>query len=223
MTFFNIFYASLPIFCFGLFEKDIHEWIIDRNPKVYGDQKQLTFTTLVGWVGTGLVHSLIVFWGSWAIAGEIPINPNGQIGGQRVFGAYVLAVGYCVVLFKFVLETQHFVVWTWICLLIGCANFVSFELIQSYEGLILFPEYYHVWTTALGSDNVWLCMVVAVVGCLCFDVAVKYYNRQTYPSRWMILQEKYSNETELFKASLPADTRNTPLLVQRDTDSTEKS
>lgn len=70
---------------------------------------------------------------------------------------------------------------------------------------------------AMASPDVWMSMTVATIGCLAFDLAAKFYNRQTYPARWMILQEKYTTETEALKASLPPDTRKTPLLQRRDT------
>jgi len=122
-----------------------------------------------------------------------------------------------VILFKMLLETQHFVVWTIVALILSCFNFVAWELIQSFAGLYSFPEYYGVWSTTLASPNVWLGMALAVAACLSFDLAAKFYNRQSFPSRWMILQEKYAAATETLKTSIKTD-RDVPLLVRETTE-----
>ena len=41
----------------GLFERDLHEPIIDRNPPIYRSQKKLTFLGLLEWVGFAIIHS----------------------------------------------------------------------------------------------------------------------------------------------------------------------
>lgn len=132
----------LPFFVFEC----LHEWIIQKHPQSYGQQKYLKFSTLVSWLGFGILHSLFIFWGSWKVAGEVAVHQDGKVADIHEFGSFVLAVGFCVVLFKMVLETQHFVVWTIVALLVSCANFVAFELIESYGGLHAFPEFFGVWS-----------------------------------------------------------------------------
>jgi magnesium-transporting ATPase (P-type) len=57
IVFYNIIFTSLPVFVVGLFERDLHESIIERNPPIYRSQKKLHFLGLIEWIAFAFYHS----------------------------------------------------------------------------------------------------------------------------------------------------------------------
>jgi len=209
MTFYNIIFTSLPLFSIGIFEKDLREWIIEKNPEVYKEQKKLTFASLVRWLANSVFHSLLIFWCVWSIFyldGEILQNGTGS--GFRCFGAVLITVAFQVALGKMLLETNHWVTWTGAAYGLSILGYYLFEVFESYY----VTDQLDTFTTVLKTPILWFCAVLVLIGCLTVDVSLKYFHRQYVPKPWYILQEKYNQQDQALIAKLRDDGRAKPLL-----------
>jgi len=187
MTFYNIIFTSLPVFAVGIFEKDIPENVILRNPHIYKDHKKLNFWSLLFWMINAIVHSLFIFWFCWAIfalGDEIIFSDYNS--GFRVFCTYVITIGFHVVLAKLLLETEYWVLWTGIVFILSLAGYYLWMVMESY----LISDYLNVFTFLLSSPSLWFGLLLTIPAILLIDFTVKYIRRQFFPEPWFLFQEK---------------------------------
>jgi len=191
MTFYNIIFTSLPVLAVGIFEKDLQEHIILRNPQIYQAHKKLNLWSLFFWMSTAIVHSLFIFWICWAIfalGGEVIYDAYST--GFRVFGTYVITVGFHVVLAKLLLETEYWVIWTVVGFLLSLVGFYLWMIMESY----IISDYLNVFVFLLATPSLWLGLVLTIPATLLIDFSIKYIRRQMFPVPAYILQEKYENK-----------------------------
>jgi len=209
MTFYNIIFTSLPLLSLGIFEKDLREWIIEKNPEVYKEQKKLTFSSLVIWLANAVFHSLLIFWSVWSIFyldGEILQNGTGS--GFRYFGSVLITIAFHVALAKMLLETNHWVIWTGVAYGLSILGYYLFEVYESYYD----SDEEGVFITVLQTPFLWFSAVLVVIASLMVDVVLKFIHRQDIPKPWYILQEKYGQQDQALIGKLRDDGRAKPLL-----------
>lgn len=125
MLFFNILFTSLPVICTGLFEKDLHEYIIAKNPPIYKSMKNLTFfgkekktnflirifflflipLGLLEWMAYAIFHSIVVFVVCYLVIQDGFVLPTGLTTGLREWGVMVMSTAFLTVIWKQLLET----------------------------------------------------------------------------------------------------------------------
>lgn len=190
MMIFNIFLTSVPIFFLGLFEKDLHESIIERNPQVYQVHKSLKFASLFRWFIYALYHATVIFWFTFAIFyPSHTISHTGRDVGLQEFGFYMMTMAVLVVTLRLALETVHWVFYThfavWGSLIfyflarLALSNMINFD-----------PGQYGIMGLSFSTPNFWISTVLVVSTCLLPVVAIKYLKRSYYPKEWYLLQEK---------------------------------
>lgn len=187
VVFFNIVFTSLPLLAVGLFERDLHESIIDRNPPIYRSQKKLYFLGLLEWIGFAIYHSLVLF-GSGFLIFRTDISASGQSQGFEYFGLFLMTIGLFVVLLKFLLETFD---WSVATAFGHGTSIFCFILAVTIENYSVRNQLY-VASQLFNSGTFWASFFIIPVLCLLPDFTLKYFNRQTNPKAWHILQEKYS-------------------------------
>eukprot|EP01126_Amoeba_proteus_P007032 TRINITY_DN12499_c0_g1_i4.p1 TRINITY_DN12499_c0_g1~~TRINITY_DN12499_c0_g1_i4.p1 ORF type:complete len:358 (-),score=66.19 TRINITY_DN12499_c0_g1_i4:191-1159(-) len=191
MVFYNILFTSLPIFAIGIWEKDLHEYIIAKNPPIYRSQKHLSYVDLITWMFYAVVHSSVMWWTSFAIFHDGFILPTGKVAGLRSLGLMVMTTGLPVVYCKLWIESYTWILpWTHFLSLL---SFLAFFLVIGIESLSVtfVPEQYKVMTHIYSSPILWFDVFLCLVLCLLPDVTFKYITRQVNPKAWQILQEKY--------------------------------
>lgn len=190
MMIFNIFLTSVPIFFLGLFEKDLHETIIERNPQVYQVHKSLKFGSLLRWFFYALYHASIIFWFTFAIFyPSHSVSQTGRDVGLQEFGFYMMTMAVLVVTLRLALESVHWVFFThfavWGSLIFyflarfALSNMISFD-----------PGQFGIFELSFSTPNFWISTVLVVATCLLPIVAVKYLKRSYYPKEWYLLQER---------------------------------
>eukprot|EP01125_Pyxidicula_operculata_P011070 TRINITY_DN3616_c0_g1_i1.p1 TRINITY_DN3616_c0_g1~~TRINITY_DN3616_c0_g1_i1.p1 ORF type:complete len:1085 (-),score=233.00 TRINITY_DN3616_c0_g1_i1:119-3373(-) len=196
MTFYNILFTSLPIFSLGVFEKDLREWIIEKNPVIYKASRTLKWKGLMMWFGFGVLHSIVIFFGCYAVyndASEV-IMPNGWSAGGNYFGVFVLAVGFHTVMIKLMLETNHWVAPTVFVFLLSFVAYYGWELLQSLAFTSSIPDQYYIFPTVFSTPIFWLTFILVTVTSLIPDLVIKYLFRQIAPKPYWILQERYTSK-----------------------------
>eukprot|EP00163_Fabomonas_tropica_P013323 TRINITY_DN2483_c1_g1_i13.p1 TRINITY_DN2483_c1_g1~~TRINITY_DN2483_c1_g1_i13.p1 ORF type:complete len:222 (+),score=25.68 TRINITY_DN2483_c1_g1_i13:65-667(+) len=107
LSFFNIFFTSLPPLIYGFVEKDLSEATIQANPEVYRrNQKQplYTRTTFAIWMLNALYHSIICFVGvTSANLGGGVVFGDGQTAGMWSQAVMASHVGVLTVLLRYAL------------------------------------------------------------------------------------------------------------------------
>lgn len=190
MMIFNIFLTSVPIFFLGLFEKDLHETIIERNPQVYQVHKSLKFGSLLRWFLYALYHASVIFWFTFAIFyPSHSVSQTGRDVGLQEFGFYMMTMAVLVVTLRLALESVHWVFFThfavWGSLIFyflarfALSNMISFD-----------PGQFGIFELSFSTPNFWISTVLVVATCLLPIVAVKYLKRSYYPKEWYLLQER---------------------------------
>jgi len=211
MLLYNTVYTALPSISVGLFEKDLHEEIVLKYPRVYGAQDKLQSRGLFHWVSNGVFHSLIIFFGCCAIHKDIALFTNGQMTDLQTFGAFVLFISFHIVLLKMLLETGHWVIWTWVSFALSIVSYYVAEIILGVFLSRQILELSFVFPMMVCLSSLWCGLLLAIPACLIADVSFKYYNRQTWPKARHILQEYYFYKETLSKKSF--DPKTAPLLL----------
>lgn len=190
MMIFNIFLTSVPIFFLGLFEKDLHESIIERNPQVYQVHKSLKFGSLLRWFFYALYHASVIFWFTFAIFyPSHTVSATGRDVGLQEMGFYMMTMAIVVVTLRLALESVHWVFFTHFAVW-GSLVFYFLARMALSNMLIFDPGQYGIFELSLSSANYWFSVILVVMACLLPIVAVKYLKRSYYPKEWYLLQER---------------------------------
>jgi len=216
MLLFNTVYTALPSLCIGLFEKDLLEEIILKNPRVYRGHKNLQSRALFHWITNAIFHSLIVFFGAWAIHQDKPLYNNGQMTDLQTFGTFVMFICYHIVLLKILLETGHWIIWTWLSIGLSIVSYYVVEIILGIGLSAVIPELTFVFPMTLRIPSLWFGLFLAIPACLVTDISFKYFNRQTWPKSWYILQELDLQQKKTSATWEPSDSRKLPLLLHNE-------
>uniref|UniRef100_A0A6B2KYB5 Phospholipid-transporting ATPase n=1 Tax=Arcella intermedia TaxID=1963864 RepID=A0A6B2KYB5_9EUKA len=205
MLFYNTIYTALPYLSLGLFEKDLDEEIVMKNPRVYRDHKKLESRPLFHWMSNAVFHSLIIFFGCWAIFQDKSFYENGLMPDIDTFGSVLLFTSFHVVLFKYLLETSYWVSWTLFSFFVSLLVFYILQIIIS----LYVSSLSNAFVMMLSSGTVWLWLILAIPTCLIGDVTFKYLRREIYPKATHILQERSQRSD---KKTRTQDSKSIPLL-----------
>jgi len=192
MTIYNVILTSLPVFAIGIFEKDLPEEIIHQHPEIYKLHKQPNFWSFVRWFSDAIFHSLLIFWFCWALfylSEEVVSGPHSL--GYRILSSFIITVGFHVVMFKLMLETNHWVPATVIVFILSFLAFYLWGIFESY----LIIEYLGVFVYLLSTPILWLSILWIIPSSMLLEVTLKYIYRQSFPKPWHIFQEKFLSNT----------------------------
>jgi len=191
VTFFNIFFTSVPPFFFAIFEKDISESIIEEYPETYRFVQRgelFTYSTLFYWLLSAIWHSLVFFFaGAILLSGE-PFVYSGRTYGLRIMGNMVSTFAIMTVILKMATFCNLWNIFIhagiWGSLFVYVMIFLVESLFYS-----LFPLQYFMFFLVVSNPNFWMMFLLVVIICLTPDVFGQYVKRQFYPDDWQILQE----------------------------------
>jgi len=208
MLFFNILFTSVPTIFAALFEKDLTEDILEKNPELYKRLKTgylFNYKTTFFWFMNAMWHSLVIFFLSFFLFQNDSISFSGKTSGIWTIGFMVQTFAVVIVLLRLAIETKYWV--TPVHLAIEGSIFLYF-LILTIQSLMykLFPDEYYVFEFTASTSVFYLMLVLIIVSSLILDIVYKFVQRTYYPLNWHILQEqKLNNATQ---------DENSPLLSQ---------
>jgi len=174
LVMFNMVYTSLPIIVFGLCEQNVEAKKLLGDPNLYRRNRHnqsMRFGELCKWVGLGLWHSLVCFYGTYFVWSSF-----GQFGDDiRAFGT---VVGFNVVLvvnLKLLLISRH---WSALHVSIIALSISSYFLIVLLLQQWLRPRNgnsatFRTFAHALGAFPTWGMMLPVVATALLPDYLLR--------------------------------------------------
>lgn len=113
LTCYNIFFSSMPILFYGIFEKDLKMKTLHENPALYRDiakNDKLTWRNFALWFLSGLWHGLVIYYGVSRLYGGSSFSSSQHGYGLFTFGIFIFTLVVVVTNLKIAL-LLHF--WTW--------------------------------------------------------------------------------------------------------------
>eukprot|EP01114_Cavostelium_apophysatum_P018189 TRINITY_DN5572_c1_g1_i1.p1 TRINITY_DN5572_c1_g1~~TRINITY_DN5572_c1_g1_i1.p1 ORF type:complete len:1114 (-),score=288.91 TRINITY_DN5572_c1_g1_i1:44-3385(-) len=195
---YNVFFTSLPIIGYGIFDADVNDRMLDEYPQLYKlglIGYHFNLRVFAGWIINSIFHSLLIFGVPMLTLQHGTLNPNGETVDLWSSGTIVYSAVLTVVSVKLMLEARRM---NWIFLfLLGISGFMwilwillysLFNLLgKSSAGLgkdfLLVP--YHVIDIAVP----WLIVIFTMVLALGRDFSWKYIYRTYMPRSYHVVQE----------------------------------
>lgn len=191
VTFYNIFFTSVPPLFYAIFEKDISEKMINLYPESFRFMQSGTlfcYSSLFTWMLSAIWHSLVFFFGAVLLLSNEPVLWTGRTTGLRFMGNIASSIAIVTVILKMVTITN-----TWNILVhLGIWGSIAiYLLVFAVESAIpyFFPSQYFMFPLVFTNPNFWGLFVLTVVICIAPDVFMNWLKREFYPDDWMILQE----------------------------------
>ncbi|XP_068732876.1 LOW QUALITY PROTEIN: phospholipid-transporting ATPase IF-like [Montipora capricornis] len=200
LTAYNIFFTSLPIFVYGIFEQNIGSDALQNEPRLYRDLSKnyrLSWTEFFFWIASGYWHSLVLFFGSYFFFQSGSLGPAMLQYGNWSFGTFVFTVCILISNLKLALVT-HYWTWmthvaTWGSILLFFVSTIAFNA-ETWEGIQLAfgdtisLDMYRVFYQLLSQGVVWLANLLLVFMSLLPDIVFMLIGRHFYPSETQKVQ-----------------------------------
>jgi len=200
LTFFNIFWTSLPIFVFALLEKNLSTKTLLNNPVFYrriAKNYLLSYREFFLWFLYGLWHAIAIFFG-WLLLWSYTVNESGM--GQVSFGLCVYSTVVTLVnlklwfqsrswniplIFSFIFSVSAYIGLTLaydaVRINTGILNFLGEEFDTSTISTFpMDPDVTWVYFNVLSEPAVWLHTVLLLIVALLPDVVIRVFRKHWY-------------------------------------------
>lgn len=193
MSFYNVFFTSLPVLALGVFEQDVPAKTCLEFPSIYQQGPKNMFFSwarIQAWMANGVYSSVISFFVTNGIVEHQAFRQDGKVAGVEVLGATMYTAIVWVVNCQIALATSHF---TWIQHLSiwgSIALWYIFLLIYGFMSPLLSTTAYEVLVEALSPAPIYwfAAFIVAAIAVLPYFV-FSVFQRRFRPMDHHILQE----------------------------------
>ncbi|KYR01098.1 transmembrane protein [Tieghemostelium lacteum] len=191
ITVFNTVVTATQPYLMALFEKDVHESVIEKNPHLYKEVQEgyFTYWTICKSLMGSLFQSILMYFGLYLLFREIDLlGSDGIVGGKLIMGSIAGAYGILAIQFFAAIETKT---WNIITHIFYWASMVVYVLVALVEcSFPTLPNYY-VYQSNLQTFQFYLMVVLMIVMVLVPHYSLKFLRRQLFPIESEILQEQY--------------------------------
>eukprot|EP01006_Ploeotia_vitrea_P062659 TRINITY_DN84196_c0_g1_i1.p1 TRINITY_DN84196_c0_g1~~TRINITY_DN84196_c0_g1_i1.p1 ORF type:complete len:1149 (-),score=116.15 TRINITY_DN84196_c0_g1_i1:64-3510(-) len=214
MQMYNIIFTSLPPLLLGIFEKDLPDDIVERNPKLFTPLpkgENFNLITMAVWGCSAIVHSILIFF---MVSYKFPVDDiaRWRTSGIWTQGSLALTVIISVVLGKIAIHTRHWTIVTVVGLSVSYVCYFVFILIYN-----VFPiffgnaNYYNVANTLMGDFKFYCWVLFFLFGVLGMDWTLILVQRSRHPSyRYAVAEiNKKKDMTNAQRAAEEAKARET--------------
>ncbi|XP_031559260.1 probable phospholipid-transporting ATPase IF [Actinia tenebrosa] len=200
LTCYNIFFTSVPILVYGVFEQHLNSETLQGNPHLYKDianNRRLSWKQFIYWIASGYWHALVFFFGGYLMfQGDLLGSMN---VGVWSFGTFVFTVCVIVSNLKLALVTHY---WTWLTHLgiwgsiltfvVFAAVFnsnmwIGFQTTFSSDGVS--SDMFRVFFTLFSQGINWLGILVLIPISLLPDMMGMLFTRHFYPTETQKAQD----------------------------------
>lgn len=181
---YNLFFTSLPIMAFGLYDQDLKREDCFKYPQIYvlGQQNyHLNVNVFLQWCFCGAWHAVVIFVMAWFTFGDGTVpTPDGQSSDLWMFGSLEFFLIVVVVNLKILVFSEYvtWIMWLMIFLMYGAwflmQSFLSFRFGFSYE---CYGQLQRMMSTPLFPVVALMCPIIA----LTYDVQLKAYEKVYKP------------------------------------------
>ncbi|XP_065055666.1 phospholipid-transporting ATPase IF-like isoform X1 [Rhopilema esculentum] len=196
LTCFNIFFTSLPILLYGVFEQTLRPQTLLDNPCLYRElakNSKMSWKQFFYWSLSGIWHSLVVFFASKWMFDEGSFH-NGLLGyGVYSFGVFVFTIVVFITNLKLSLMTHywtwmtHFVTWGsdlfyFLFLLVLCEFEWPWKGLRSAFDMQLDMDLYQIIYMLMKSAPFWFGMIIFVILAVLPDILGSITSRHLIPT-----------------------------------------
>ena len=188
----NVCWTSLPTLANATLEQDLNPRTVVNNPDLYKITSQAGrknfFKWTAYWLSSALWHAVVIFFVPFVT--YMNHDASGKERGLWFMGAIVYTCAVVVVNLKLAMRTRY---WTWITHFLTWGSIFVFFAFLAYVSSIwktmdLFPELFGV-SAVFSQATFWLALLLAVVMCLCYDMAVDAIHRTFFPNLQHFFQQ----------------------------------
>ncbi|XP_074604533.1 ATPase phospholipid transporting 8B [Brevipalpus obovatus] len=183
ISFYNVFYTSLPVLALGIFDQDVDDRMSIRYPLLYTPgHSDLLFNKkeFLKSVAHGVITSFVLFFISYG-AFQDSIGPEGiNLDGHQIFGTVVSTILVLVVTAQIALDTSywtvfnHIVIWGSVAFYFAMTLFINSDFIGN--------QYLGCLRTTLSSGQFWFTLFLTLVILLVPVIAIRFYNTDVHPT-----------------------------------------
>jgi len=204
LTCYNIFFTSLPILLYGVFEQTLKPQTLMDKPELYRDiakNSKMSWRQFFYWSISGIWHSLVVFFGSKWLFGEGSFHKDLLGYGVFSFGIFVFTIVVFITNLKLSLLTHY---WTWLThfvtwgsdlfyfafVLVLCAFEWPWKGIKDTFNLKLDLDLYKIIYFLMVSPAFWFGLCVTIVMAVLPDILGTIISRQFTPTNIQKAQDE---------------------------------
>ncbi|KAK4603667.1 hypothetical protein RGQ29_012256 [Quercus rubra] len=217
MSFYNVFFTSLPIIALGVFDQDVSAQLCLKYPFLYLEGVEnilFSWSRILGWMFNGFLTSIIIFFWTTKSMIKQAFRRDGQVVDSEVLG---VAMYTCVVWavncqmaisINYFTWIQHFFIWG------SIAFWYKFLVIYGYLPPELSTTAYRVFVEACAPSVLyWLITLLAVICTLLPNFTFRAFQTRFRPMYHDMIQ---INEFEGVEADeLPRQVRKKLHLMER--------
>jgi phospholipid-transporting ATPase len=196
LSFYNIFFTSLPPLIMGIFEKDIDEATLDEKPELFlalGKGAYFDVPIIARWFVEAVLHSIVFFFISYDSNKRLDHFQQNTDG--LMFGTLLITAIVVTALSKMALHVRY---WTWIevsvFILSILAYFVFAIIYSAIKDLFNNSTFYFTFYTLMSGPKFWLYILLFAVGLLIpVDLSIMFMQKQLAPTARDIAEEEASH------------------------------
>jgi phospholipid-translocating ATPase len=223
LTCYNIFFSSLPVLFYGMFEKDVKDQILYDNPHLYREQQHnsnLSWKEFLFWSLAGIWHGLVMFFGTKELYGGSSFSSDLVDYGFFTYGTFVFACVVIITNLKMGLLIHY---WTWFMHLFLWGSLLLFAVVVLVFCGFVWPwpwikmdiemdlDLYNVIYMLFDSAMFWLACILIIALSLLPDVILTVLSRYIRPSELhkaqMMRPEASNGQTSRLLTSCPMQMR----------------
>ncbi|KAK2705448.1 hypothetical protein QYM36_015736, partial [Artemia franciscana] len=184
LSLYNTMFTALPIFIFALFEQNHSSKRLMKEHSLYKNitkNKKLTWKSFAEWNIVGLWHSVVLFFGAYALFGDgASLQPDGMNWGDNAFGTLVFHTVVFIVLLKLLLESRYINALLALSIFLSILFFigVAFGISSIYIEEETPKDMYWVYYVVIGNLNSWAFLFLALIACLIPDFLLVIWRNQ---------------------------------------------
>ncbi|KAF7801509.1 putative phospholipid-transporting ATPase 8 isoform X1 [Senna tora] len=208
MSFYNVFFTSLPVIALGVFDQDVSAQLCLKYPFLYLEGIEdilFSWPRILGWMFNGVISSLIIFFLTTNSVLNQAFRRDGQMVDLEVLGVTMYTCVVWTVNCQMALSVnyftwiQHFFIWG------SIAFWYVFLLVYGYLSPAISTTAYKVLTEACAPSGLyWLVTLLVVVCALLPYFSYRAFQTRFRPMYHDIVQKKYDNdESEMSQEVLP--------------------
>ncbi|XP_044503921.1 probable phospholipid-transporting ATPase 8 [Mangifera indica] len=209
MSFFNVFFTSLPVIALGVFDQDVSARLCLKRPLLYQEGLQnilFNWLRILGWMSNGILSSIIIFFLVTNSSFNQAFRIDGKVVDYEVFGVTMYTSIVWVVNSQMALSInyftwiQHFFIWG------SIAFWYLFLVIDGWLPTKISTTAYMVLVEACApSPFYWLTILVVLVCTLLPYFFYRAFQVWFHPMIHDIIQWERSTDSEIKNPSeLPA-------------------
>jgi len=191
MSWYNQLINGLPPIAMSLFEKDLREDVLLKNPQVYRELRDgmyFTWKSFGRWMLSALWGSLIIYFASFLVYPVL--ESSGLVDDLWSASTIVFVGGIWAMLLRGALAEGYWV-WTTFAFF-GIAILLTWVLYCIESAIVLFfPRFYGTMNIILATPVCWLLWPVMSVAVVFPDFLWITIQREYFPWEWQILQDQW--------------------------------